>query len=183
MIVRTGDLYSFVCHYLIQVEANHEFFRIHISFIFGNHQNSYKMKKKTILTLLGSVLVVLFIFGWVLGSFDFTRSKRVGKTNFYLVENSSYVVGLYYQYPEIQEMFFCVLGGRITDVYWNEQYILATEYAVQNDSITGYYIVKMLPPVKKGVPWEKIGPLSKGEYEQKKQELHLNEKEMKHVSF
>ncbi len=141
------------------------------------------MKKKTVLTLLGSVLVILFIFGWVLGSFDFTRSKRVGKTNFYLVESISYVVGLYYQYPEMQEMFVCVLGGRITDVYWNVQYILATEYAVQNDSITGYYIVKMLPPVKKGVPWEKIGPLSKGEYEQKKQELHLNEKEMKHVSF
>ena len=120
------------------------------------------MKKKTILTLLGSVLVVLFIFGWVLGSFDFTRSKRVGKTNFYLVESSFDVVGLYYQYPDMKESFVGVLNACVSDVYWNEQYILATEYAVQNDSITGYYIVKMLPPVKKGVPWEKIGPLSKG---------------------
>ena len=141
------------------------------------------MKKKIALTLLCSILVVLFIFGLVLGSFDFTRSKRVGKTNFYLVENSFDVVGLYYQYPDMKESFVGVLNACVSDVYWNEQYILATEYAVQNDSITGYYIVKMLPPVKKGVPWEKIGPLSKGEYEQKKQELHLNEKEMKHVSF
>lgn len=141
------------------------------------------MKKKTVLALLCSVLVILFVFGWGLGSFDFTRSKRVGKTNFYLVENLSNVVGLYYQYREMQESFAPVLDGRITNVHWNEIYILATEYAVQNDSVTGYYIVKMLPPVKKGVPWEITGPLSNREYEQKKQELHLNEKEMKHVSF
>lgn len=133
--------------------------------------------------LLCIVLVIFFVFGTILGSFDFTRSKRVGKTDYYLVETSSNVVGLYYQDIEIQESFACVLGGRLTDAHWNEQYILATEYAVQNDSVTGYYIVKMLPPVKKGVPWEIIGPLSKGEYEQKKQEFHLNEKDMKHVSF
>ena len=141
------------------------------------------MKKKTVLALLCSVLVILFIFGLVLGSFDFSCSKRLGKTNFYLTKSISDVVGLYYEYPEMQEMFICVLSGRITDVYCNKQYILTTEYAVQNDSITGYYIVKMLSPVEKGVPWEKIGPLSKGEYEQKKQELNLNEKEMSHMSF
>jgi hypothetical protein len=39
----------------------------------------------------------------------------------------------------------------------------------------------MLPPVEKGVPWEKTGLLSKEEYEQKKQELLLNENEMKHI--
>jgi hypothetical protein len=39
----------------------------------------------------------------------------------------------------------------------------------------------MLPPVKKGVPWEKTGILSKEEYENKKQELRLNEKEMQHI--
>ena len=65
-----------------------------------------------------------------------------------------------------------VVGGCIKDIYWNEQYI-----------IEGYYIVKLLPPVKKGVPWEKIGPLSKEEYGQKKLELHLNEEKMKHKSL
>ena len=141
------------------------------------------MKKKTVLTLLCGILVILFVFGLVIGSFDFTRSKRVGKTNYYLVESISDVVGLYYEYPDMQEMFVPVLNGRITEVHWNEQYILTIEYAVQNDSITGYYIVKMLPPVKKGVPWKVTGPLSKVEYELKKQELHLNEKEMKHISL
>ena len=141
------------------------------------------MKKKVVWTLLCSVLVVLFVFGWVLGSFDFTRTERVGKTNYYLVEGTADVVGLYYEYPDMQDMLMSVLDGRITDVYSNEQYILITQYAVKNDSITGYYIVTMLPPVKKGVPWKVIGPLSKGEYDLKKQELHLKEKEMKHTSF
>lgn len=139
--------------------------------------------KKVVLTLLCSALVVLFVFGWLLGSFDFTRSERVGKTNYYLVESVANVIGLYYQYPDVPDGFACVLYGRVADVYWNEQYICTTEYAVQNDSVTGCYIVKMLPPVEKGVPWEIIGPLSKGDYELKKQELHLNEKEMKHTSF
>ncbi len=139
--------------------------------------------KKVILTLLCSVLVVLFVFGWLIGSFDFTRSERVETSNFYLTENEANIVGLWYEYPEMQELFVPVLDGRLTDVYSNELYICVTQYALQNDSVTGYYIVKMLPPVKKGVPWKIIGPLSKGEYELKKQELHLNEKEMKHTSF
>lgn len=139
--------------------------------------------KKVVLTLLCSALVVLLVLGWVIGSFDFTRSERVGKTNYYLVESIANVVELGYQYPEMKEAFAHVLDGRLTDVYSSEQYICVTQYAVLNDSVTGYYIVKMLPPVKKGVPWKVIGPLSKGEYELKKQELHLNEKEMKHTSF
>ena len=77
-----------------------------------------------------------------------------------------------------------VVGGCIKDIYWNEQSILVkTHYGANSDSIEGYYIVKLLPPVKKGVPWEKIGPLSKEEYGQKKLELHLNEEKMKHKSL
>ena len=70
-----------------------------------------------------------------------------------------------------------VVGGCIKDIYWNEQYILVkTHYGANSDSIEGYYIVKLLPPVKKG-------PLSKEEYGQKKLELHLNEEKMKHKSL
>lgn len=145
------------------------------------------MKKKYIvLTLLGSALLVLFTFGFVLGSFDFSCSKRLGKTNYYIVENEasiSKVFGLYYQYPDMKESFVGVLDACIREVYWNEQYILVTSCNPQNDSVEGYYIVKMLPPVKKGVPWEKFGPLSKEEYEYKKRELNLNEKDMKHINI
>lgn len=43
------------------------------------------MKKKIVLTLLCIILVVFFVFGLVLGSFDFTRSKIIEKTDYYLV--------------------------------------------------------------------------------------------------
>ncbi|GHT88472.1 hypothetical protein FACS189474_3790 [Bacteroidia bacterium] len=140
------------------------------------------MKKRYIaLIIIGTVLFILFIFGWVLGSFDFTHYKRLGKTNYELMEDVSSFVGLYYTYPN--DLSVGVVEGHITDAYWNEQYILVTQYYGRNDSIEGYYIVKMLPPVEKGVPWEKTKFATKEEYEQKKQELSLNEKEMKHITF
>jgi hypothetical protein len=136
------------------------------------------MKKKYIILLLVLSCILL-------GSCDFTRSKRLGKTNYYLVDGNppgtSYW-GLYYQYPDMSEWFVGVFEGQVTDIFWNDEYIFATLYDFKNDSIEGYYIIKMLPPVEKGVPWEKIGILSKEEYEQKKQELLLNEKEMNHIN-
>jgi hypothetical protein len=140
------------------------------------------MKKRYIaLIIIGTVLFILFIFLGVLGSFDFTRSKRLGKTNYTLREDVSSFVGLYYRYPN--DISVGVVEGHIPDAYWNEQYILVTQYYGRNDSIEGYYIVKMLPPVDKGVPWEETRFATKEEYEQKKQELSLNEKEMKHITF
>jgi hypothetical protein len=134
------------------------------------------MKKKYI-------ILILVLFGILLSSCDFTRTKRLGKTNYYLVKGipPGTFWGLYYEYPDNLDMFVGVLNGHIIDVYWNDEYILATQYALKSDSIKGYYIIKMLPPVKKGVPWEKTGILSKDEYENKKQELQLNEKEMEHI--
>jgi hypothetical protein len=142
-------------------------------------------KKHLVLIIIGTILFILFIFGGVLGSFDFTRSKRIGKTNYYLFESTgaNSMVNLSYEYPDMKDMFVRVVSGRIIDAYWNEQYILVTQYAVSSDSIEGYYIVKMLLPVKKGVPWKKTKFSTKEEYEQKKQELSLNEKEMKHIIF
>ena len=139
------------------------------------------MKKKHVaLIIIGTILFILFIFGSLLGSFDFMRYERIGKTDYYLVEND--VIGLHHQYPE-EKGFYNVLDGRITDIYWNKQYILATQCAVNSDSIEGYYIVKMLPPVKKGVPWKTTKFETKYEYEQKKQELGLDEKKMDHINL
>lgn len=79
-----------------------------------------------------------------------------------------------------------ILENRITDVYWNEQYILAKRCAYDNDSIIGYYIVTILPEDVNRVPWKmwiKSELLSEEEYEQAKKELGLNEQEMKHTNI
>ncbi|KAA6302573.1 MAG: hypothetical protein EZS26_001080 [Candidatus Ordinivivax streblomastigis] len=141
-------------------------------------------KKHIIIIIISSVLLCLFIFGALLGGLGgFTRYKRIGKTNYYLVEGVNNVFDLHFKDPKYNSFGEGIIEGRISDIYWNDQYILVTQYAVNSDSIEGYYIVKMLPPVEKGVPWEETKFATKEEYEQKKQELSLNEKEMKHIVF
>lgn len=114
--------------------------------------------------------------------FRFYAFENNRKTDYYLVDGcppGTRYWGLYHR-----DRLEGIVGGCIKDIYWNEQYILVKiHYGANSDSIEGYYIVKMLPPVKKGVPWEKIRPLSKEEYGQKKLELHLNEEKMKHKSL
>jgi hypothetical protein len=127
-------------------------------------------------------IIMPILFGVLLSSCDFTHTIRLGKTNYYILDEIP-SVGLYYEYPDMEDMLVGVVGGRIKNAYWNDQYILGTQHAVRSDSIIGYFIVKMLPPVKKGVPWEKIELSTKEEYEQKKRELSLNEKEMKHITL
>jgi hypothetical protein len=145
------------------------------------------MKKRYI--IYGLILSVLFVyllwiaFGIMLGGL--TRSKRLGKTNYYLVESVTPNVDLSFQYPDEREGFYNVVEGHIINAYWNEQYILVTQYYnyEKSDSITGYYIIKMLPPVEKGVPWENTKFETKEEYERKKQELGLDEEKMKHKNL
>jgi len=76
-----------------------------------------------------------------------------------------------------------VIEGRITDVYWNDKYILATRCEVFSDSIVGYYIIEILPPVKKGVPRKVTGPYIKEEREKEMQKLLLDEKKMNHYNY
>ena len=133
-----------------------------------------RIKKDTIICVLLLVVLLLIIASNM-------RPTRLGKTDYYLADDPM-PLGLYYQYSDYG--MIGVLDGRITDIYWNEQYILATQCDVWSDSVVGYYIVKKLPlSVKKGVPCEIVGSLSKEEYEQKKQELFLNEREMKHTNL
>lgn len=112
------------------------------------------MKKKVIFKLLGGILVALFVFGLLIGSFDFTRSKKIGKTDYSLVDGcppGTNYWGLYHK-----DRLEGVIGGCVKDIYWNERYILAkTHYGANSDSIEGYYIIEMLPPVKKGVHGKK----------------------------
>lgn len=90
---------------------------------------------------------------------------------------------VYYDYPDGSGSRIGVVGGGVTDVYWNENYILAKRWGPYADTLIGYYVVKILPPVKKGVPWKTTGPLSAEEYEKNKKELGLNEKDMRHINL
>ena len=111
-------------------------------------------------------------------------SKKLKGTDFEVGwVNMPELTSLYYKFPNSKNLSVGIVENRITDVYGNEQYILAKQCKMYNDSIKGYYIVKILPPVKKGVPYKKIGPLSEEEYIMKKKELGLDEQKMKHMNI
>ena len=73
-----------------------------------------------------------------------------------------------------------VTSAKVTDVYWNSQYILAT--CNQKDS-TRYYIIKILAANTKPVPWKTHGPMSLENYRHYKDSLCLEETKMSYENY
>ncbi|WP_455961458.1 hypothetical protein [Bacteroides bouchesdurhonensis] len=90
---------------------------------------------------------------------------------------------VYYDFPDGTGSRVGVVGGGVTDVYWNKNYILAKRWSSHADTLIGYYVIKIFPPAKKAIPCKTTGPLSEKEYEKIKKELGLNEKDMRHINL
>ena len=121
------------------------------------------------------VIVVLFF------SCDSYNRKLKG-TNFSVGWiNLPELTCIYYDYPN--GLSIGVSSQRITDVYWNDKYILAKRCANTNDSLIGYYIIKVLPNDTRSVPWQCSKLLSNEEYQRAKLELGLNEQNMKYTNI
>lgn len=95
--------------------------------------------------------------------------------------NMPELTNVYYDYPDGGSVE--IVRQRITDVYWNDKYILAKRCANTSDSLIGYYIITILPENTRPVPWICSELLSKEEYEQSKKQLGLNEQKMKHTNI
>ena len=93
--------------------------------------------------------------------------------------------------PELTTINYNVPNGgwlgvteqRITDVYWNEEYILAKRCENRTDSILGYYIIKILPDTTLPVPWKSYGLLTREEYIHKRDSLGLDESGMRYINL
>ena len=108
--------------------------------------------------------------------------KKLMGTNFNIGwVNLPELTNVYYDYPD--GLSVGILRQRITDVYWNDKYILAKRCANTNDSLIGYYIITILPENTRPVPWKCSELLSEKEYEQSKKQLGLDEQEMKHTNI
>ena len=75
--------------------------------------------KKVITIFLISVLLPLFL------SCDNLQYKKIGDTNFYLFPDSQGNGACLY-FSEDKEVFFPIINeGIVSDIYWNQQYIIA----------------------------------------------------------
>ena len=124
----------------------------------------------------------IFLFALICSSCD---------SHFEKLEGIDFKVG-WVNMPELTTIYYSssingmgegVLPHRITDIYWNDSYILAKQCEMYSDSIIGYYIVKILPCQSTGVPYRRIGPMLENEYVQLKQKLNLDERKMKHINI
>ena len=119
----------------------------------------------------------IFLFALICSSCD---------SHFEKLEGIDFKVG-WVNMPELTTIYYSssingmgegVLPHRITDIYWNDSYILAKQCEMYSDSIIGYYIVKILPCQSTGVPYRRIGPMLENEYVHLKQKLNLDEKKI-----
>ena len=124
------------------------------------------------------ILLVLIVSLVSCDSYD----KKLTGTNFSIGwVNLPELTNVYYDYPDGGSVG--IARQRITDVYWNDKYILAKRCANTNDSLIGYYIITILPNNTRPVPWECSELLSEEEYELSKEQLGLDEQEMRHMNI
>ena len=123
-------------------------------------------------------LFILLVVIVLLVSYD----KKLTGTNFSIGwVNLPELTNVYYNYPDGGSVG--IVRQRITDVFWNDKYILAKRCANTSDSLIGYYIITILPENTRPVPWECSELLPEEKYEQTKKQLGLNEQEMKHTNI
>ncbi len=138
----------------------------------------YKTMSSNILSIRLFTVLIFFLY-----SCDH-YSKNLTGTNFSVQwVNLPELTNIYYNYPN-KDISVGILEHRITDVYWDNQYILAKRCKSSNDSLIGYYIIKITPSVM-DVPesWEISDLLSEIEYVQAKLEYNLNEQTMMHTNI
>ena len=124
------------------------------------------------------ILLVVIVLLVSCDSYD----KKLTGTNFSIGwVNLPELTNVYYNYPDGGSVG--IVRQRITDVFWNDKYILAKRCANTSDSLIGYYIITILPENTRPVPWECSELLPEEKYEQTKKQLGLNEQEMKHTNI
>ena len=129
-------------------------------------------------------LLVLFFLLYSCIS-DITQYKRIGDTEYYLVEsfgNESYAD---LRYRKDADDFFSEsikYRGFAKDVYWNSEYIIIKCTEKNSREITNYCIIKQYSKNNSHVPWEVHEYATEMEFEDAKQLFNLDEEKMNHTN-
>ena len=87
------------------------------------------------------IVTVLLIISF-LSSCDNTQYKQIGDTNFYLIEDWKGNAHLYHNEGSDHSFYAIPHKGIISDVYWNQQYIIIKCCQSVNDTIKNWYVLK-----------------------------------------
>ncbi|WP_405373329.1 hypothetical protein [Pseudobutyrivibrio sp.] len=127
---------------------------------------------KIAVVILVSICTAVALFFYAI-FYDYCNSIELTGTDGYSITS--------YMMPELASVCrgtAIITEPRITDVYWNKKYIFATKCEAYSDTVNGYYIIEMLDDSTNVMPWILSGPMSEEEYEIKKNQLNISEKNM-----
>lgn len=152
---------------------------LHVDSIMG-----HKIFKVYLRNLL--IFLLMLIFLYILIFYAFLKDSyfvRLGDTDYEVGwVNSPDQTSVFYT-PAPDKGGESLVEGRVTDIYWNDKYILVKKCQHYNDSVDGYFIIKILPKNNKWPQYKKTGPYTEKEYTQMKLKLHLEEKQMKYENI
>lgn len=116
------------------------------------------------------VIVLCCLLSSCIGS-EFQRQKILG--NYFVITTDNYTRNIYLGYKLESGDFVGVLPSKITEIWKNEEFIIAKQSGgLDNKPKISYYIVKKLEDTitpEKGV----LGPFTKNEFQIKIQDLGL----------
>ena len=126
------------------------------------------------------IIVAVLLSFPILLSCDNTQYKQIGDTYYYLMEDWQGNAHLYYK--EGSEHFFYAIAheGVISDVYWNQKFIIIKCCQSDNDTIKFWYVMKNI----KEYDWNdyEIKPyFNRKEYEIAIDSIGLSEEHMEHT--
>ncbi len=140
--------------------------------------------------LLVIALIPILVLLVALGYGDIMQYKRIGDTNFYLVEtmamssNGKPLPGLYYSQNTSEEGFCGInLGAVPSQILWNCRYIVVKCIDRDNKKLISYCIIKILKTSSfdPADNYELHEYTKKDEYEKAMRNFGLKESEMNHT--
>lgn len=143
-----------------------------------------EIKKIRIIFVGGIIILFIIMIPIVPFCGDITQYKRIGETNYYLVEslgNEPYS-DLHYRYENKHFGESVKYKGFAKDLYWNDTYLIIKCTGKRSTEINNYCIIKQQSSSQKNVPWEVYEYQTEKEFESAKKKLGLNEEEMEYTS-
>ena len=139
-------------------------------------------RKQTSLSMGLFMMLVFLLSSCFFG--DLTRYKRVGDTEYYLVEAVGAEPHVRLHYNIKDEKWFgegVIHKGFAKDIYWNEDYIIVKCTDRESQEIISYCIIEQYGRASKYHPWVSHEFATEQEYETAKKEFGIDETRMNYT--
>jgi len=128
-----------------------------------------------------SIVLMLLVVSSCFG--DITQYKRIGETDYYLVETEDGIYTDIYYYIDEESGFgeSVKYKGFVKEIYWNDKYLIVKCTNRESQKIINYCIIEQYGRNDKYIPWKVHEYATKQEFEKAKIKFGLDEKKMNYT--